>query len=76
MNVLNRFMELTSEFDTHDAFQELYNEIYRLDPYDFDQALEDFSNLYENYKKSEEGTVIDTSSSELNDFLAGFEVMV
>lgn len=76
MDILNRFMELTREFDTHDAFQELYNEIYRLDPYDFDQALEDFSNLYENYKKSEEGTVIDTSSSELNDFLAGFEVTI
>ena len=76
MDILNRFMELTREFDTHDAFQELYNEIYRLDPYDFDQALEDFSNLYENYKKSKEGTVIDTSSSELNDFLAGFEVTI
>ena len=44
MTVFDRFMELTKEFtDIHDAFKELYNEIYRLDPDDFDKALSDFA---------------------------------
>lgn len=74
MNILNRFMELTREFDTHDAFQELYNEIYRLDPDDFDQALSDFTDFYTEHLKSRQGTSIEASSPELNEFLAGFEV--
>lgn len=74
MNILGRFMELTREFpDTHDAFQELYNEIYRLDPDDFDKALDDFTSLYNEHKRSI-AEIIETSSSELNEFLSGFEV--
>lgn len=74
MDILTRFMELTREFtDTHDAFQELYNEIYRLDPDDFDRALEDFTTLYDEHKRGER--TIEASSPELNDFLAGFGVL-
>lgn len=75
MTVFDRFMELTKEFtDIHDAFKELYNEIYRLDPDDFDRALEDFTTLYDEHKRGE--LTIEASSPELNKFLSGFEVTV
>jgi len=74
MTVFDRFMELTKEFtDIHDAFKELYNEIYRLDPDDFDKALSDFVDLYHSGDISTQ-PIVEESSQELNQFLAGFEV--
>lgn len=73
MDVLQRFMELSKEYpDTHDAFKRLYFEISCLDPMDFDKALSYFVDLYHSEKPSQ--PVIEESSSELNNFLAGFEV--
>lgn len=74
MTVFDRFMELTKEFtDIHDAFKELYNEIYRLDPDDFDKALSDFVDLYHSGDISTQ-SIVEESSQELNQFLAGFGV--
>lgn len=73
MDVLQRFMQLSNEcLDTHDAFKRLYSEISCLDPMDFDKALSYFVDLYHSEKPSQ--PVVEESSQELNDFLAGFGV--
>ena len=68
----NRFMELMSDYTPDVAFRTLYDEINILNPEDFDKAVSIFKKIM-----SSDNAVhnIEHPSSELNKFLAEFEVL-
>lgn len=71
-HIYNRFMELMSDYSPDVAFRKLYDEINILDPDDFDKAMSIFNKIYglDNPVYN-----IEYPSSELNKFLAEFEVL-